>query len=83
MRKLILNIEESRYRLLLQFLETLDYVRVDQLPPISSEEDAVDNMEPTNQLDLLQKHLQHLSRPLFQSITDPVAWQKQQRNEWS
>jgi hypothetical protein len=83
MRKLVLNIEESRYRLLLQFLETLDYVRIDQTSPLVVESDASVHKAPVSQLALLRRQLQNLSTPLFQSITDPIAWQKKQRDEWS
>ena len=83
MQQLILNIEESRYQVLLKFLNTLDYVRIikpDQKTPIASpsEQDPA-----ANQLALLKQVLQKQTKPLFQQITDPVTWQKQQRDEWS
>ncbi len=80
MQQLVLDIEESRYTLLLQFLKTLDYVKVMPSPDMSAAKHPV---QPHNQLDLLQQVLQRQSKPLFQNITDPVVWQKQQRDEWS
>jgi hypothetical protein len=79
MRKVILDIEENRYRLLLQFLETLDYVKVVESTPVAPK----NNDLPEGQLARLQQRLNSLSTPLFQQISDPVAWQKQQRDEWS
>jgi hypothetical protein len=84
MQQLVLNIEESRYTLLLQFLKTLDYVKVmqtptDNPPKISSKYAS----QPGNQLAHLQEVLQKQAKPLFQGITDPLVWQKQQRDEWS
>lgn len=79
MRKVVLNIEENRYRLLLQFLETLDYVKVMEAPPVALE----NNDFPEGQLARLQQRLHSLSTPLFQQISEPVDWQKQQRDEWS
>ncbi|MCF8248009.1 MAG: hypothetical protein K9J37_22825 [Saprospiraceae bacterium] len=82
MQQLILNIEDSRYQVLLKFLSTLDYVRIvkpaQKAPTASPNEQA-----PVNQLALLKQVLQKQTKPLFQQITDPAAWQKQQRDEWS
>jgi hypothetical protein len=84
MQKLVLDIEESRYALLLQFLRTLDYVKIVQAipnqPSITVQKSAAN---PANQLELLQQALQQQSKPPFQEIPDPLNWQKQQRNEWS
>lgn len=84
MQQLVLNIEESRYALLLQFLNTLDYVKVVQT---SSNNSLILTARKTsnsgNQLAQLQEVLQKQARPLFQGITDPLVWQKQQRDEWS
>lgn len=82
MQQLILNIEESRYEVLLQFLNTLEYVKVVRVsPPHAQTSEAVSNYLPANQLMQLQKALQQQSKPLFQQISDPVDWQKQQRDE--
>jgi hypothetical protein len=88
MQQIILNIEENRYAVLLQFLKTLDYVKIVQAnqfsSPVSSE--PASNLSapvPNNQLALLKQVLEKNSIPLFQHISDPVAWQKQQRDEWS
>ena len=84
MQQLVLDIEESRYTLLLQFLRTLDYVRVVKTSPdapIPSTDNAHNPL--LNQLSLLQQILEKQSKPLFQKITDPISWQKQQRDEWS
>lgn len=84
MQQLILNIEENRYALLLQFLNTLDYVEVIQTtssnPSIGS---AQNPSSSDSQLVQLQSVLEQQSNPLFQGITDPLVWQNQQRDEWS
>lgn len=83
MQKLILNIEESRYGLILQFLKTLDYVKIEEevpSPNLVREEETVGS---NSQLFLLQETLKKQTSPLFQDIIDPVEWQNQQRNEWS
>lgn len=82
MQQLILNIEEKRYLLLLQFLKTLDYVKIVQAAPVQEGATKEEKPQP-NQLLLLKKQLEQISTPLFQNVTDPVAWQKQQRDEWS
>lgn len=84
MHQLVINIEESRYMLLLQFLKTLDYVKIvetssNQMIAASQKMDE----KPISQLDLLQQRLKQQSKPLFSNIEDPVSWQKQQRDEWS
>ena len=84
MQKLVLDIEESRYTLLLQFLGTLDYVKIVQAVPNQSaniSQKSGSNMG--SQLELLQQALQQQSKPAFQNILDPLTWQKQQRDEWS
>ncbi len=83
MQQLILNIEESRYQVLLKFLSTLDYVRI--VKPAQKAPIAPPNEQnpAANQLALLKQVLQKQTKPLFQQITDPAAWQKQQRDEWS
>ncbi|MBK9013552.1 MAG: hypothetical protein IPM82_05415 [Saprospiraceae bacterium] len=85
MQQLILNIEESRYQVLLKFLSTLDYVRivkpVQKTPTTSATEQAPSSA--SNQLALLKQVLQQQTKPPFQQIADPAAWQKQQRDEWS
>ncbi len=79
MQQLILNIEESRYQVLLKFLSTLDYVRI-----VKPAQKAPNEQGPAaNQLALLKQVLQKQTKPLFQQIADPAAWQKQQRDEWS
>jgi hypothetical protein len=84
MQQLVLNIEESRYTLLVQFLKTLDYVKVVQAPTDNPPKISSKNAsQPGNQLAHLREVLQKQTRPLFQDITDPLAWQKQQRDEWS
>ncbi|MFN0033672.1 MAG: hypothetical protein ACKVUS_01310 [Saprospiraceae bacterium] len=84
MQQLVLNIEESRYTLLLQFLKTLDYVKVVQPPSNYMATLSAENpVQLGSQLALLRQVLQGQSKPLFQNISDPVAWQKQQRDEWS
>jgi len=88
MQQLILNIDESRYAVLLQFLKTLDYVKIVQVTSnhrsLLPEKTAGLAATPSaSQLALLQQVLHQQTKPLFQNITDPVAWQKQQRGEWS
>lgn len=88
MQQLILNIEENRYAVLLQFLKTLDYVKIVQanqssLPLRHKQASNVSSPVPSNQLALLKQVLQSQSIPLFQNISDPVAWEKEKRNEWS
>jgi hypothetical protein len=80
MQQLVIDIEESRYALLLQFLKTLDYVKV--LPPNPAPVVPTASRH-TNQLVLLQQVLGSQNKPLFKHINDPVAWQKQQRDEWA
>lgn len=82
MQQLIINIEESRYQVLLKFLSTLDYVRIvkpDQKASISEPSQT----PAANQLALMKQVLQEQTKPLFQQIADPATWQKQQRDEWS
>ena len=84
MQQLVLNIEESRYALLLQFLNTLDYVKVVQTS--SNNPSAPSSQKPSpsgSQLAHLREVLQKQAKPLFQGIADPLVWQKQQRDEWS
>ncbi len=85
MQQLILNIEESRYQMLLNFLSTLDYVRI--IKPVTNAPDTSKLEQASapvaNQLALMKQVLQHQTKPLFQQIADPAAWQKQQRDEWS
>ena len=89
MQRLVLKIEESRFQLLLQFLKTLDYVKIIQpsTEGVQSNEPGAKSTEKgegaTSQLTLLQQQLQKQTSPLFQNIPDPVIWQNQQRNEWS
>lgn len=79
MQQLVLDIEESRYTLLLQFLRTLDYVKIVETNPAAVTFSSSD-IKPENQLDLLQRVLNQQTKPLFPAITDPVSWQKQQRD---
>ena len=75
---------DNRYMLLLQFLKTLDYVKIVQVnavQPGSSATKVDINIE--NQLEKLQRALQQQTRQPYQDIEDPASWQKQQRNEWS
>jgi hypothetical protein len=83
MQKLILNIEESRYGLILQFLKTLDYVKIEEEVPSSNLVREEELAGSNSQLFLLQETLKKQTSPLFQDIIDPVEWQNQQRNEWS
>ncbi len=84
MQQLILNIEENRYALLLQFLNTLDYVKVVQTsssnPPVGSVQNPTSS---DSQLVHLRSVLEQQSKPLFQGIADPLVWQNQQRDKWS
>lgn len=63
--------------MLLKFLSTLDYVRI--VKPIHNAPVAAENEQnpAENQLALLKQVLQKQTKPLFQQITDPAAWQKQ------
>ena len=81
---MVLNIEENRYEVLVQFLKTLEYVKIVRVSPTHTQtsESTADYL-PGSQLLRLQQVLQHQSKPLFQQISDPVGWQKQQRDEWS
>ncbi len=81
MQQIIIDIDEKRYKLLLQFLKTLDYVRIVQ--PADAANTSVEEHMPGSQLELLNRQLSQQKRPLFQSIFDPVAWQNQARDEWS
>ena len=83
MQKLILNIEENRYGLILQFLKTLDYVKIEEEVPSPNlvREEVMASSD--SQLFQLQETLKKQTFPLFQDIIDPVEWQNQQRNEWS
>ena len=84
MQQLVLNIEESRYTLLLQFLTTLDYVKV--VHTSYNNPSALLAQKPSSsdsQLAHLREVLQKQTKPLFQGITDPLVWQKQQRDEWA
>ncbi|WP_373548232.1 hypothetical protein [Haliscomenobacter sp.] len=83
MQKLILNIEESRYGLILQFLKTLDYVKIEEEVPSPNLEREEVKPSSDSQLFLLQETLKKQTSPLFQDIINPVEWQNQQRNEWS
>lgn len=84
MQQLVLNIEESRYALLLQFLSTLDYVKVVQTSSNNPSTLSAPKFSPSDsQLAHLQEVLQKQSKPLFQGVKDPLVWQKQQRDEWS
>lgn len=84
MQKLVLDIEESQYTLLLQFLRTLDYVKIVQAAPSQATNTSQKSASnPASQLELLQQALQQQSKPPFQNILDPLTWQKQQRDEWS
>jgi len=86
MQQLVLNIEEPHYAALLQYLKSLDYVRIVRASHVSGAIPQGKPLEITikpNQLVLLKQILQRQSRPLFQKINDPVDWQKKQRDEWS
>ena len=80
MRQLILHIDDKLYPVLLRFLETLGYVKIVKSTELKNSDTPQKN---SSQLVQLQQLLAQQSTPLFQSITDPVAWQKQQRDEWS
>ncbi|GEM_PF-1733484 len=87
MKQLVINVEESRYALLLQFLRTLGYVKIvpasqpTKALPKDTQPDT--SFPPSNQLALLRHTLQQQSTPLFQKIEDAADWQKQKRDEWS
>jgi len=86
MQQLILNIEEPHYAALLQYLKSLDYVRIVRASQDSGavlQGKPLENSTGTNQLALLRQVLKRQSKPLFQKINDPVDWQKKQRDEWS
>lgn len=87
MQRLVLNIDEQHYAVLLQFLKTLNYVKIVQAAPGQKSARNVNTIAsndiPDSQLALLQQVLQKQSKTLFQNIPDPLAWQKQQRDEWS
>ncbi|MBI5917086.1 MAG: hypothetical protein HY842_17070 [Bacteroidetes bacterium] len=54
---------------------------VQKTPETSTTEQAPS--PAANQLALLKQMLQQQTKPPFQPIADPAAWQKQQRDEWS
>lgn len=86
MQQLILNIEEPHYAALLQYLKSLDYVRIVRASHDSGtvqQGKSLENVAEINQLALLKQVLKRQSKPLFQKIDDPVDWQKKQRDEWS
>ncbi len=83
MQQLILDIEESRYQVLLKFLSTLDYVRIVKQEKSLLASRSKNQADAPTQLALMKQVLQQQTRPLFQQIADPAAWQKQQRDEWS
>lgn len=68
MRKLILNIDESRYRLFLQFLQTLDYVKI-----ISPADPSPKNTPKYDFTDLAGK---------LKWNGDALAEQRRLRDEW-
>jgi hypothetical protein len=73
MQKIVLNIEESHYGLFLQFLKTLDYVNVVQVPQNS--DDQKDNIvtSPFHWLELLALE------GGVQSIENASDWQRMVR----
>ena len=75
MKNITLQIRDTEYGLLLQLLRNLQYVKI---KVVSTEPVPADS-----QLLQLRQVLQQQSKQLFQNIADPVAWQKQQRDEWS
>jgi hypothetical protein len=77
---LVLTIDEERYALLLQFLKTLDYVKI----TAANAEQRENLWQPgLSQLELLQQKIDSQTSILFSNIRNPVAWQKLQRDDWS
>ena len=70
MQQVILNVEESKYALLLQFLKTLDYVKIVQAPvaPVKN------GKKPKYDFSDLAGRLQWQG--------DAVAEQRKMRDEW-
>lgn len=68
MKELIIKIKESRYKLFLQFLQTLDYVTIEQLPIQEK-----DNLNTYDFSDLAGK---------LEWKGDAVAQQRLLRDEW-
>lgn len=75
MRDITLQVRDSEYALFLQFLRSLEYVKIKAI--------STESTPPDSQLAQLRRVLQQQPKPLFQNIADPLAWQKQQRDEWT
>jgi hypothetical protein len=76
MKNIVLEVGDNEYPLLLQFLRTLQYVRINESVSVISPQE-------NNQLMQLKRILQKQTSPLFKDISDPLAWQNAQRNEWA
>lgn len=77
---MVLTIDEERYALLLQFLKTLDYVKI---TAANAEQREILWQPGLSQLELLQQKIDSQTSILFSNIRNPVAWQKLQRDDWS
>jgi len=75
MKNITLQVPDTEYGLLIQLLRSLQYVKIKAVSTESAPRDS--------QLLQLQRVLQQQTKQLFQDISDPSAWQKQQRDEWS
>ena len=75
MQQVTIQVHDTELPLLLQFLRTLSFVKINgQKPPAANE---------MSQFARLKTALDSLAQPLFLEIEDPLAWQKQLRDEWS
>jgi hypothetical protein len=67
--------------MLLQFLISLNYVKIVQsTPSLAANTSQKSGSNTASQLELLQQALEQQSKPPFQNIIDPLTWQKQQRD---
>ncbi|MFM9948702.1 MAG: hypothetical protein ACKV1O_12255 [Saprospiraceae bacterium] len=79
MQKLILNIEDSRYQLLLQFLKTLDYVQIvhsSDSPHVTNKNGISDDAQPIPTASPIYWLEQLAHSGSFESIDNPVEWQR-------
>lgn len=71
MRQVVINIEESHYTLLIQFLRTLDYVKV--VTSVPDDKDSSQNIPSYDFSDITGK---------LEWTGDAVEEQRKMRNEW-